>query len=106
IVEQIDKLKQKGTISGDGWDVPVTNLDKVLWPAERGLPAYTKRDVLRYAATVFPTLEKHIRDRPLTLLRFPDGINGNRFYQKHWNSELPPFVEHLTMYSEGEGGDQ
>ena len=104
--EQLQRMKQRGTIEGDGWRVPVTNLDKVLWPAEGGLPAYTKRDVLRYAATVFPTLDRHIRDRPLTLLRFPDGIHGNRFYQKHWTAELPPFVEHLTMFSEGEGGDQ
>ncbi len=106
VVEQIDGFKQKGIIKGEGWQLAVTNLDKVLWPATGALPAFTKRDVLRYAATVFPTMEMHIRDRPLTLLRFPDGIKGNRFYQKHWDAELPRFVEHLTMYSDGEGGDQ
>src|SRR5690606_22259688 len=36
----------------------------------------------------------------------PDGISGNKFYQKHWDGELPPFVEHFTMYSEDKGGDQ
>ena len=106
VLEQLDGFKQKGIIKGDGWEVAVTNLDKVLWPSQGELPGYTKRDVLRYAATVFPTMEQHIRDRPLTLLRFPDGIHGNRFYQKHWTSGLPDFVEHVTMYSEGEGGDQ
>lgn len=106
VVEQIARFRQKGIIKGDGWELAVTNLDKVLWPATGDLPAYTKRDVMKYAASVFPTLEQHIRDRPLTLLRFPDGIDGNRFYQKHWNAELPAFVEHVTMYSDGEGGDQ
>ncbi len=103
---QLDRLKQRGAIEGPGWSIPLTNLDKVLWPAPGSPRAYTKRDLLRYAAEVFPFLRHHIADRPLTLLRFPDGIEGPKFYQKHWESDLPPFVETVEMYSDGESRDQ
>jgi len=104
--EQLRSMKAKGMLQGDGWQLAVTNLDKILWPAERGVPAHTKRDVLVYAAEIFPTMARHIADRPITLLRFPNGIHDKKFYQKHWEAELPPFVQTLEMYSDGEGGDQ
>jgi bifunctional non-homologous end joining protein LigD len=97
--------KEKALLKGEGWQLAVTNLDKVLWPAAEG-GGHTKRDVLVYAAKIWPTIERHIRDRPLTLLRFPNGIHGKKFYQKHWDAELPSFVETIVMYSDGEGGDQ
>ncbi|MGE0600773.1 MAG: non-homologous end-joining DNA ligase [Dehalococcoidia bacterium] len=105
VVEQIRSAKAKGMLNGPGWQLAVTNLDKVLWPDVSG-PGHTKRDLLVYAATIWPWIERHIRNRPLTLLRFPNGIHDKKFYQKHWDSELPPFVETVDMYSDGEGGDQ
>jgi bifunctional non-homologous end joining protein LigD len=59
-----------------------------------------------YAATMSGVIDRYVRDRPLTLLRFPNGIHDKKFYQKHWEAELPPFVETLIMFSDGEGGDQ
>ncbi len=106
VVAQLERLRQRGTIEGPGWSIPVTNLDKVLWPASESRPAYAKRDLLRYAAEVFPFVRQHIFGRPLTLLRFPDGIEGPKFYQKHWESELPPFVETVEMFSDGEAKDR
>lgn len=106
VAGQLDRLRQRGALDGPGWSIPVTNLDKVLWPASDGVPGYTKRDLLRYAAAIFPSLQPHVADRPLTLLRFPEGIDGPRFYQKHWETQLPPFVETLEIYSEGEDKDQ
>lgn len=106
VAAQLERLKQRGAIEGPGWSIPVTNLDKALWPESESHPAYTKRDLLRYAAEVFPFVRPHIADRPLTLLRFPDGIEGPKFYQKHWESDLPPFVETVEMYSDGEARDQ
>jgi bifunctional non-homologous end joining protein LigD len=41
----------------------------------------------------------HLADRPLTMIRMPDGINGQRFYQKHWTQERPAFVETITVFS-------
>ncbi len=42
----------------------------------------------------------HLRDRPLTMIRMPEGIHGQRFYQKHWEQTLPEFVERTNIYSE------
>ncbi len=46
----------------------------------------------------------HLRDRPLTLIRMPEGIGGERFFQKHWDQERPEFVEVVTTFSEHVGG--
>ena len=42
----------------------------------------------------------HLADRPLTMIRMPEGINGERFFQKHWSQSLPEFVESVTVFSE------
>jgi len=42
----------------------------------------------------------HLADRPLTMIRMPDGIHGQRFYQKHWHQERPPFAETITVFSD------
>lgn len=106
VVAQLERLRSRGSIEGPGWTLPVTNLDKVLWRSVDGSVRVTKRDLLIYAARIFPFIEPHIANRPLTLLRFPDGIERQRFYQKHWDGELPPFVETVNAYSEGEGADR
>jgi len=42
----------------------------------------------------------HLADRPLTMIRMPEGIDGERFFQKHWAQALPEFVESVTVFSE------
>jgi bifunctional non-homologous end joining protein LigD len=64
--------------------VPVTNEDKVFWPQE----GYTKGDLLAYYERAWPFLRPYLRDRPLVLARYPDGIEGKNFYQQH----APPYV--------------
>jgi bifunctional non-homologous end joining protein LigD len=83
------------------YSVRLTNLDRVYWPANPGLqqPALTKRDLLRYFAQVAPMILPHLADRPLTMIRMPDGIRGQRFFQKHWEQERPDFVETITVFS-------
>jgi bifunctional non-homologous end joining protein LigD len=78
-----------------------TNLNKILWPADRklGVRAYTKRDFLRYIVGISPWLLPHIEDRPVTLIRMPEGIRGERFFQKHWEQAFPSFVETITVFS-------
>jgi bifunctional non-homologous end joining protein LigD len=81
--------------------ISLTNLDRVYWPASAARqPATTKRDFLRYLARVGRFMLPHLRDRPLTMIRMPEGINGERFFQKHWSQPLPEFVESVTVYSE------
>jgi bifunctional non-homologous end joining protein LigD len=82
-----------------GEKVPVTNLDKPLWPEWQGQRALTKRDLLTYFARVSPYLLPQMHDRPITLTRYPNGIDAPHFYQKHIESKLPPFVKVTTVWS-------
>jgi len=101
ILEQLKNPKTAFTLSVDGQQVKLTHLDRVYWPADPALkqPALTKRDLLRYFAEVAPYILPHLADRPLTMIRMPDGIGGQRFFQKHWKQEQPGFVETVTVYS-------
>jgi bifunctional non-homologous end joining protein LigD len=82
--------------------IKLTNLDRVYWPAQPKLrrEAITKRDLLAYLARVARFMLPHLADRPLTMIRMPEGINGERFFQKHWAQALPDFVESVTVFSE------
>ena len=88
-----------------GSRISLTNLDKVFWPAQDGSPVVTKRDMVRYYARMASVIVPHLRDRPLTLTRYPDGILGQSFYQKHLAHELPDFVETLRVFSSTNEGD-
>jgi bifunctional non-homologous end joining protein LigD len=77
--------------------VEVTNPDKVFWP-EQG---YTKKDLVDYYRAVAPYLLPYLRDRPLVLTRYPDGINGKSFYQKDAPEYAPDWLRLETLWSEG-----
>ena len=81
--------------------IPVTNLDREYWPANPRArkPAVTKRDLLRYLIGVSPYMLPHLAHRPLTMIRMPAGIDGERFFQKHCTQARPGFVETITVYS-------
>ncbi|MGH8309212.1 MAG: DNA ligase D, partial [Steroidobacteraceae bacterium] len=103
VLEQLARAK-KGTTElaiGDA-SIRVTNLDREYWPADRGLKqdAITKRDLLRYLVEISPYMLPHLRNRPLTMIRMPEGIDGERFFQKHWDKATPEFVETIEVYSE------
>jgi bifunctional non-homologous end joining protein LigD len=102
VLEQLEKCKASGAITVGAHTLKLSNLDRVYWPADPALkqPALTKRDLLRYLARVSPLMLPHLADRPLTMIRMPDGINGQRFYQKHWTQERPAFAETITVFSE------
>lgn len=102
---QIASLRKQGTIEVGDARVPVTNLDKVLWPEHRGQRALTKRDLLAYYAKMAHVLLPHLRDRPLTMTRYPNGLEGHSFYQKHVQTP-PSFVETVRVFTESGGGDQ
>jgi bifunctional non-homologous end joining protein LigD len=70
-----------------GREIPVTNLDKPLYP-----DGTTKRDVLEYAAAIAPVLVPHLRGRALTLRRFPDGTAGEAFFEKRVPPHAPDWV--------------
>jgi bifunctional non-homologous end joining protein LigD len=77
----------------------LTNLDKVFWP-EHGL---TKGDLLAYYRAIAPWLLPYLKDRPVTLVRHPDGIAGKAFFQKDAPSWAPAWVRRETVWSEHGG---
>jgi bifunctional non-homologous end joining protein LigD len=75
-----------------GRPVAISHADKLYWPDD-GL---TKGDAVEYYRKLAPVLLPYLRDRPLSLLRFPDGINGDRFYHKDFGSHAPDWVTTVT----------
>lgn len=63
--------------------VAISNPDKPLWPATSGGAAITKLELAHYFEAVAPRLFEHVRDRPISLVRAPDGIGGQHFFQRH-----------------------
>ena len=101
ILEQLDNRANRLDLEVGAARIRLTNLDRVYWPAAgKSSPAVTKRDLLRYLARVGRFMLPHLEDRPLTMIRMPEGIDGERFFQKHWEQPLPEFVETVTVFSE------
>jgi bifunctional non-homologous end joining protein LigD len=81
-----------------------SHLDKVFWDKNENHPQLTKRDLLRYYDEISEYLLPYLKDRPLSLSRYPDGIRGKHFYHKNWDSEKPDFVQTLKVYSKSKEG--
>ena len=73
--------------------VRLSNLDKPYWPDER----ITKGDLLRYYRDVAPMLLPHLRDRPFTMKRYPDGWQGRPFFRKDVTNYAPAWVKRATV---------
>ncbi|HSJ98352.1 MAG TPA: non-homologous end-joining DNA ligase, partial [Myxococcota bacterium] len=101
VVAQLEGTRKEMTLAVGAHRIRLTHLDRVYWPENAALrqPAVTKRDLLRYYAQVSPFMLPHLADRPLTMIRMPGGIDGQRFFQKHWEQERPEFVEAITVFS-------
>jgi DNA ligase D len=81
--------------------VELSNLGKVFWPGQ----GMTKGDLIEYFDAVSPRLLPALRNRPLTVIRFPDGIDGMSFYQKNTPKYAPEWVETVTLRAESAGRD-
>jgi bifunctional non-homologous end joining protein LigD len=73
----------------------LTNLDKVMYPKT----GFTKRDLIDYFVRIAPVLLPHLHDRPLTLKRYPDGVEGQFFYEKKCPSHRPDWVRTEAVWS-------
>ena len=100
LLEQLANPKANFTIRVAGEEIKLTNLDKVFWPPFGEAPPLSKRHLVEYYVKVAPYLLPHLRDRPLTLTRYPNGVTARPFYQKHYAQPIPDFVETVTIWSE------
>src|SRR5690606_12910691 len=73
-------------------ELTLTNLDKVLFPERPGVPAYTKRDLVRYYAAIAPTMLPYLADRPVNLHRYPDGVDRPGFWHKEVPTHAPEWI--------------
>ncbi len=78
-----------------GREISVSNLQKVLYP-ESG---FTKGQLIDYYVRVAPVMLPHVRERPLTMKRFPDGVEGKSFFEKHIPSHAPDWVQSVNVGS-------
>ncbi len=78
-----------------------SNLDKVFWDKTTNHPQLTKKDLIEYYDKISRYILPYLKDRPLSLSRYPDGIKGKSFYHKNWNQQnKPSFVQTVEVYSE------
>jgi len=86
VLEELPSSGGEWTIGGR--TLNLTNLGKVLWPAD----GITKRDLIRYHAMIAPYLLPYLRDRALTLQRYPDGVAKKGFWQKQVPGHTPDWI--------------
>jgi bifunctional non-homologous end joining protein LigD len=81
--------------------VTLTNPEKIFWPAE----GYTKSDLVAYYERTAPWLLPYLRERPLVLARYPDGITGKSFFQKDAPEWAPEWIRRARIHASGVGRD-
>ncbi|AHB48166.1 DNA polymerase [Hyphomicrobium nitrativorans NL23] len=81
--------------------VKISNPDRVLWPRTKTNPATTKRDLARYLEAIGPWMIGHLAGRPCSVVRAPDGIKGEIFFQRHALQRTPEGVTEVEV-----GGDR
>jgi bifunctional non-homologous end joining protein LigD len=87
----------KTEITVGGITVPLTHPDKVLFPGQ----GITKADLARYYADVATWMLPGLKDRPISMVRYPDGLDGQRFFQKNAPSYFPGWIRRVTVGKEG-----
>jgi bifunctional non-homologous end joining protein LigD len=85
----------------DGRELSITNLDKVMYPST----GFTKGEVIDYYARIAPTIIPHLRGRPLTLKRYPEGAEAGHFFEKRCPKHRPEWVATASIWSEREDGE-
>lgn len=92
--ENPDGLERNGKVEQP--IATLTNPEKVFWPKEQ----YTKGDLVAYYRSISKWMLPYLKDRPVMLTRFPDGIDGKMFYQKDAPAFVPSWIRTAKIYSE------
>ena len=94
-------MSKKAELIVEGRTLAVSNLNKVLYPKD----GFTKGELINYYVHIAPVLLPHLKDRPLTMKRYPDGVEGEFFYEKNCPSHRPTWVKTAKVWSEGNQRD-
>jgi bifunctional non-homologous end joining protein LigD len=86
-------MAKGATLHVDGKDIPVSNLDKVYFPKT----GFTKGEMIAFYIKVAPVLLPHLKNRPLTLKRYPNGVDAPFFYEKQCPKPRPSFVKTFSV---------
>ena len=95
-LQQLDGLRSHGVWHVFGRDLRLTNLEKELFPPRPGEDAVTKRDLVRYAAQIAPTVLPYLTHRALTMHRFPNGAAAKGFWHKELPAHAPDWLPRWT----------
>ena len=90
-------MPEKAELIVEGKKLSVSNLDKVLYPKV----GFTKGQVIDYYIRIAPVLLPHLEDRPLTMKRYPNGVDKEFFYEKNCPTHRPKWVKTAKVWSEG-----
>jgi bifunctional non-homologous end joining protein LigD len=90
-------MSEKAQLVVEGKKLGVSNLNKVLYPKV----GFTKGQVIDYYIRIAPVLLPHLRDRPLTMKRYPNGVDKEFFYEKNCPTHRPNWVKTAKVWSEG-----
>jgi bifunctional non-homologous end joining protein LigD len=96
VEESLDIMPQKAELIVEDRKIQLSNLDKVLYPKVE----FAKGQVIDYYIRIAPVLLPHLRDRPLTMKRYPDGVDGEFFYEKNCPKHRPKWVQTAQVWSE------
>jgi bifunctional non-homologous end joining protein LigD len=111
LVKPSDKKERKSLLNPteetqvkkiNGHELKFTNLSKLYWPKEK----ITKRDMLNYYYQVAPYILPYLKNRPQSMNRHPDGINGESFYFKDITGKAPEWVETFLYHSDADNRDR
>ncbi|MFN2518895.1 MAG: non-homologous end-joining DNA ligase [Jatrophihabitantaceae bacterium] len=86
-------MPERVSVQVEGRQLTLSNLGKVLYPGT----GFTKGEVIDYYTRVAPVLLPHLADRPLTVKRYPNGVDGSFFFEKNASRGTPPWVRTVTL---------
>ncbi len=94
-------MSRTAEVEIEGCRLKLSNLEKVLYPKV----GFTKAQVIDYYVRIAPVLLPHVRDRPMTLKRYPNGVDGMHFYEKRCPPHRPDWVQTAPVWSHGRGAN-